>query len=500
MEFEKARKEFKRLQERVKAINHAVSLIFFDGETAAPSNTADNRIKALEVLNATNYNLKYGDKTVELVDYLSEHKDELTLIEKRSLEIIKRDIDKRRSVPRDKYVSYENLLTSAQDAWHRAIEDQNYGAFRPYLEEVFEKVGELAAYSNYDKTPYDYCLDNYEPGTSTLFYDGIMEGIKNEVIPLYQKISEKPKPDDACLKGDFSAEKQEELARYLMDILGIDMDHVVLSTAEHPFSRTMGSHFDVRIATKYSRRDFTISLYTMLYECAHVLYVTGRDDEVAYTFADEPSSMGIMESQTYWYENGVGRSRPFIELIYPKLRELFPDPIASYTPEDIFLAVNKVEAGPIRIGSDEVTNNLHLLLRYELEKGLMDRSLSVRDLPDAWAEKYKKYLGVDVTDPVKGVLQDIHWAHGAIGYFPVAVLGRCFAANVASKMEKEIDMVKCIQEGDFSPINQWNKDNIWSKIGIYDTETVVRQITGCPLNADNYVNYLKSKFSQLYNL
>ena len=500
MEFEQARKDFKRLQERVKAINHAVSLIFFDGETTAPSNTADNRIKTLEVLNETNFNLKFGEKTAELLDYLSEHKDELSLIEQRSLEIIMREVKKRRSVPKNKYVRYENLLTSAQAAWHSAIEDNNYNVFRPYLEQVFESVRELASYGNSDMSPYDYCLDNYEPGTNTQFYDGIMEGIKEGVIPLFQKIVDKPQPDDSCLKGDFSAEKQEELARYLMEVLNIDMDHVVLATAEHPFSRTMGSHFDVRIATRYSRRDFTHSLYTMLYECAHVLYVTGRDDDVAYTFADEPLSMGIMESQTYFYENGIGRSRPFIELIYPKLRELFPDPISNCTPEDIYLAVNKVEAGPIRIGSDEITNNLHLLVRYELEKSLMDQSLSVRDLPDAWAEKYRKYLGIEVTDPLQGVLQDIHWAHGAIGYFPVSVLGRCIAASVSLRMEEEMDLVKTVNGGDFAPINRWNQDHVWRKIGIIEADTIVKEIVGGSINSDAYVRYLNSKFTELYKL
>lgn len=500
MELEKARKEFNRLQARVSAINHAESLMFFDGETAAPSNTADNRIKALEVLNETIFNLLYGDKTAELVDFLSEHLDELPLIERRSLELLKRDVDKRRNIPKEKFVSYENLLTSAQDAWHRAREAQNYNMFRPYLDEVFEGQRELASYSNSDMTPYDYCLDSHEPGTNTALYDGLMEGIKSEIIPLFHQIKELPKPDDACLKGDFSAEKQEELARYIIELLGIDMNHVVLSTAEHPFSRTMGSHFDVRIATKYSRRDFTVSLYTMLYECAHVLYVTGRDDAVAYTFVDDSTPLGIMESQTYFYENVVGRSRAFIESIYPKLRELFPNPIANYTPEDIFLAVNRVEAGPIRIGSDEVSNSLHLLIRYELEKSLMDMSLSVKDLPDAWAEKYKKYLGVEVTDPVQGVLQDIHWPHGAIGYFPTVILGKIYSSIIVDRMRREGLTEKSLKEESFNSINQWNKEHLWSKVGLYDTDIIMKEIAGPSISADPYVKYLKNKFSELYNL
>ena len=500
MELEKARAEFNRIQERVKAINHALSLIFFDGETVAPSNTVDNRLRTLETLNEAVFDLIYGDRTVELLDYLYEHKDELSLIEKRSVEIIKRDVDKKRNVPQKKYVHYENLLISAKDAWHKAREEENYNLFRHYLDEIFEEVAEISTYSNSGLDPYDYCLDDYEPGMNTRFYDCLVESIKTEIVPIFNQIMERPRPDDSCLKGDFSAENQEKLARYLLDLLRIDMDHVGFSTAEHPFSRTMGSHFDVRIATKYSRRDFTVSLFTMLFECAHVLYVTGRDDEVAYTFIDDSTPLGIMESQTYFYENVVGRSKAFIDAIYPTLKELFPDPIARYTPDDIYLAVNKVEAGPIRIGSDEISNNLHLALRYELEKALMDKSLSARDLPDAWAEKYKEYLGVEINNPVQGVLQDIHWAHGAIGYFPTAILGKCYAALIVDKMSEELDIEKEISQGDFSRINQWNKANLWSRVGLRDTEDVISRIAGWPVNSDAYVRYLKNKYSKLYNL
>lgn len=500
MELEKARAEFKRLQERVKAINHAVSLIFFDGETAAPPNTTDNRIRALETLNFTDYNLRYGESSIELMDFLLEHESELTQIEKSSLREMKRDINKRRNVPRDKYVSYENLLVSAQDAWHRALDEQNYDIYRPYLETIFDRVGELSTYGNSSMSPYDYCLDNYEPGTSTAMYDEVMSDVKSEIMPLFHQIMERPPLDDSCFKGDFPIDKQEELARYLMNVLGVDMDHVTMTTAEHPFSRTMGSHFDVRVATKYSRKDLTLSLYTMLFECAHILHVMGQDDEVAYTFVDDSASLGMREGQTYFYENIIGRSRAFIELMYPKLKELFPNQIERFTPDDLYLAVNKVNAGPIRIGSDEVSNNLHILVRYEIEKALMDKSLSVKDLPDAWAEKYKEYLGVEVSNPVQGVLQDIHWAHGSIGYFPTSLLGRCYSAIVAEKMREEVSIESEVLAGDFSKINQWNKDHIWRKAGLYETEDVMKEIAGWPVTADAYIKYLKAKYSELYSL
>ena len=208
----------------------------------------------------------------------------------------------------------------------------------------------------------------------------------------------------------------------------------------------------------------------------------------------------MREGQTYFYENIIGRSRAFIELMYPKLKELFPNQIERFTPDDLYLAVNKVNAGPIRIGSDEVSNNLHILVRYEIEKALMDKSLSVKDLPDAWAEKYKEYLGVEVSNPVQGVLQDIHWAHGSSGYFPTSLLGRCYSAITAEKMREEVSIESEVLAGDFSNINQWNKDHIWRKAGLYETEDVMKEIAGWPVTADAYIKYLKAKYSELYSL
>ena len=501
MDFEKSRIEFNKVQRKIAALNHAAALMFLDGETTAPPETAENRIVSLEVLNDELYNTKYGDKTVDLVCFLLENEDKLNEIEKRSLILMKRDMDKKRNVPKDEYIRYESLLTSAQDAWHKANEEHDLDILIPYLEKVFDHIREMAINYSPDMTPYEYCLDKFEPGVGIEVYDREFEVIKNEIVPLLQRISEKPPIDDRCLKGDFSKDNQEKLSLYIMELMGLDMGRVGLATAEHPFSTNMGSHFDERIVTKYSRRDFTFSLYTILYECGHILFEMGQDDAVGYTVIDGAGTMGFLESQTRFYENIIGRSRPFIKLIYPKLRELFRESVRDYTPDDLYRAVNRVTRGPIRIGSDEVTNNLHVLIRYEIEKALMDKSLAFADLTDAWAEKYKKYLDIDIDDPVKGVLQDIHWVDGAIGYFPTAVIGNIYSALMAEKMSKDLDISSCIGSGNISDINNWLREHVWKWAGLNDTDVVISKYLGITdVTSEPYVDYLTKKYTEIYNL
>ena len=501
MELEKAREDFSKLQKRIAAMNHAILMIFYDGETTAPAGTTENRIASLEVLNKELYKLKFGEETTELIDFLWENEDKLTEIERRSLVVFRRETDKKRKVPMEEYIQYESLLTAAQDAWHIANEEHDYEGFKTYLEKIFNKVREIATCCKPEMTPYEYCLDNYEPGIEVQVYDEIFDGVRNSITPLFRKIIEKPEIDKSCLKGDFSLEKQEDLAIFIMKILGLDMGRVGLATADHPFSTNMGSRYDQRIVTKYFRKDFSLSLYTMLYECGHVLYELGQGDNIGYTFIDGSASLGFLESQARFYENIVGRSKPFIEFLYPMLKSSFSRTIKGSTPNDLYLAVNSVTPGPIRMGSDEVTNNLHVLIRYETEKALMDKSLSFDDLPDAWQEKYKEYLCVEIDDPVQGVLQDIHWANGAIGYFPTSVLGNSYSALMVEKLKEELDFDSCLRKGDFSLINKWIKERIWQHAGMVDTDTLMKKYLGIEtINSDAYVGYLNEKYAEIYNL
>ena len=501
MRLEEARQEFARIQKRIAAMNYAIDLLFLDGETVAPPKSASNRVTTVEILNDELYNIKFGEQTTEIAELILENQDQLDLVEKRSLAILKRASDRMKSVPKEEYVKLQSLITTTRNAWHVASEENDYEILCPHLENVYDKVREFAVNYGQGTNPYDYCLESYEPGSNTEIYDRLFDGVKKDVVPLLKEIADRPPVDDSCLMGDYSVAKQEALSKYIMELMGLDMDRVGFATAEHPVTRRLGSHFDERITTRYSRKDFTFSLYTVLFGCGYALAEMGQDDNVAYTLADGSASIGIMEGQTRFYEHIIGRSRAFINCIYPKLKSLFPPSIKDSTPEDLYLAVNKVSAGPIRIGSDEVTNNLHILVRYELEKALMNKDLSFKELPDAWADKYMEYLGVEVTDNVQGVLQDMLWADGAMGYFPTAVLGNAYSALIREKMSRDLNIEECVRDGNIECINRWNREHVWNHIGLYDGAEVVEKSLGTTaMDISAHTEYLRNKYSEIYKL
>ncbi|MBO4235828.1 MAG: carboxypeptidase M32 [Firmicutes bacterium] len=501
MNLEQARQEFANIQKNISALNYAIDLLTVDGETEAPPNSAANRVSTFEILNDELFDLKFGEKMVEVLECLKENANELSRVEIRSLEVLRREADRMKCISQDEYVKYQGLLASTGNAWDKASEEGDYELVRPYLEKIFDRNRDFAAAYDKDDDPYNYCLNTYEPGSSTAVYDAIFDDVKENVVPLLKKIQEKPPIDDSCLQGDYSAAKQKELALYIMELMGVNMDNVGLSTAEHPFIRRIGSHLDERMSTRYSRKNFTSSLYTILFGCGFVLAEYGQGDEVLYTLADGSASVGIVQGQTRFYENIVGRSRQFIEHIYPKLKSLFPTSIKEHSSEDLYLAVNKVEAGPIRVGSDEVTSNLHILVRYELERALMSKDLSFKDLPDAWADKYLEYLGVEVRNHKQGILQDITWAEGNIGYFPTAVIGTVYSALMLEKMKNDIDVDECGRKGDMTVINEWNREHIWRHMGLYDSDKVVEELLeGSPINGDAFIKYLNKKYSEIYRL
>ena len=328
----------------------------------------------------------------------------------------------------------------------------------------------------------------------------IYDLIKKEIPPLLKEIKEMSPIDDNCLKGDFAEEDLQELAEYILELIGIDRNQVGLTRAEHPFTISLGSHYDERIATKYDKTNLAASLYTILNQGGHALYEVGQADNLAYTVLDGAAARSLTESQGRFYENIIGRSRSFIEYIYPTLVDIFPVPIGNYSTEEIYRAVNKVEAGYIRINSDELSYNLHVMVRYELEKAMMRGDLSVKDLSGAWNEKYKEYLGVDVPDDLHGVLQDIHWPYGSFGYFPIYVLGNVFSAQITRRMSEDINVYDYVEAGDFEQINSWNREKIWRYGGLFNSKEIMERYIDSTISSEVYVDYLKDKYTDIYHL
>ena len=329
--------------------------------------------------------------------------------------------------------------------------------------------------------------------------DEFFATLREHIVPLLKKIKAQPQLDDAMLHGHFPEEKQAQLSDYLMRTMGLDLDHVGLSTTEHPFTTSLGSHFDERITTHYLEENFASSMFSVIHEGGHALYDTGSADDLAYTVLDGGVSMGIHESQSRFYENLLGRSRAFTGFVFPKLCELFPE-LSGHTAEEFYRAINKAEPSLIRTEADEVTYSLHVMVRYELEKRVMHGELKVHDLPGEWNRLYKEYLGVDVPDDKHGVLQDSHWSGGSIGYFPSYALGSAYGAQLLRKMKETVDVDECLKTGNFAPINAWNREHIWQYGCLKKPGALLEQALGEKFDPTVYTQYLEEKYGEIYGL
>ncbi|MBO2516651.1 MAG: carboxypeptidase M32 [Clostridiales bacterium] len=487
------------IQSLQSAYDHALSLISYDGVTSAPAGTAQNRGHAVSLLSGEKYKLSTSEETVKALEELDQNRDQLSGREQRMVFLMLKEIRQMRKIPMDEYIAYEELLVQADDIWHTAKENSDFALFEPCLEKIFATNIRFASLIAPDKDPYDYWLGEFEDGLDMKTCDAFFATLRARLVPLIRKIGEKPQVDDACLKGDFSDADQEKLAKELMKIMGLDLDHVGLATTEHPFTTDFGSHLDERITTHYQRDDFSSSLFSVIHEGGHALYDTGSDESLCYTVLDGGVSMGIHESQSRFYENILGRSRAFSGFLAPVIRSCLKDR-AAYSDEDFYKALNKVQPSLIRTEADEVTYCLHVMVRYELEKALMHGQITVHDLPGEWNRLYKEYLGVDVPDDRHGVLQDSHWSGGAIGYFPSYALGSAYGAQFLKKMKETVDVDACLAKGDFDPVNAWNREHIWKWGSEKPADRLLKDVLGEPFDPSVYLDYLAEKRSDVYGI
>ena len=500
MELPQARKALTELQAKLSAYDHALSLLNYDGDTGAPRGTAANRAQTQGVLTEILYTLSTGKETVDLLEFLDGRKAELSEREQRMVYLLLKDIRFMQKIPMDEYIAYEKLVVESQSVWHEAKQNSDFGSFLPYLEKMFETAARFARYADPDKDPYDYWLNEYETGLDRKKCDAFFSRLRERLVPLIRRCMQQPPVSDDCLHGDFPEDSQEALALWVMEKMGLDLDHVGLATTEHPFTTSLGSHFDERITTHYHRDDVSSSLFSVIHEGGHALYDTGSDDDLAYTVLDGGVCMSIHESQSRFWENILGRSKGFIRFLFPKQQELFPEQMKGYTWKDFYLAINKVQPSLIRTEADEVTYSLHVMIRYELEKKVFAGELQVKDLPEAWNRLYKEYLGVDVPDDRRGVLQDSHWSFGAIGYFPSYALGSAYGAQFLAKMKEEIDVDAALDKGDFAPINEWNRQHIWRFGGLYAPDVILQNAFQGEFDPDYYLDYLEAKCRDIYGV
>ena len=391
------------------------------------------------------------------------------------------------------------VVNEAETVWEKAKNENDFAAFAPYLEKIVQFNRRFAGYYNAEMKPYDALLNEYEEGLDMQTLDAFFAQLRSTIVPLVEKIGAAEQVDDAFLFKYYPIDKQREFSDYLMEVMGLDRDVCGIAESEHPFTTNFNTK-DVRITTHYYENALASSMYSVIHEGGHALYELGVDPDFDYTFLGGGVSMGIHESQSRFYENIVGRSLAFVKLIYPKLQELFPEQLAGVSAEQFHKAVNKAEPSLIRTEADDLTYSLHVMVRYEIEKQLIDGTLAVMDVPARWNELYKEYLGVDVPNDREGCLQDSHWAGGSIGYFPSYALGSAYGPQLLGVMEQELgSMEDLIADGKLAQVTAWLREKIHRFGCLYKPGQLFAQVCGS-FDAKYYTDYLTRKYTKLYGL
>ena len=498
MELKQALEQLASLQTKMYAFRCASSSLYLDSVTVAPSDTAQGRGVALGVLAGEQHKLMTDPAVGELLDFLDAHSGELDQLQRRQVEELTRSYRQLQRIPADEYMAYAQLTNKASDVWHKAKENNDFAAFQPLLEQLVDVNRRFASYYDPDKAPYDALLNEYERGVDSVYLDRFFAVVRERLVPVIHAIGDREQPDDSFLHRHYPVESQRRFSDYLMDVLGLDRAHCTIGETEHPFTLEFNNK-DVRITTHYNEDNMASSMYSVIHEGGHARYELNIADEVQYTCLSGGVSMGVHESQSRFYENIIGRSRPFIQAVFPKLQEFFPQQLCDVTEEQFYRAVNKAQPSLIRIEADELTYCLHIMVRYEIEKQLIGGTLAVKDVPETWNRLYKEYLGVDVPDDKHGCLQDSHWSGGSFGYFPSYALGSAYGAQMLRNMEKEIDVWGPVSRGDLSGVSGWLKERVHQFGGLLTPAEAVQNACGS-FDPTVYTDYLANKYSQLYGL
>ena len=495
----KAYGELQTYMDTAMAIKTAMTLFEWDNETLAPREAGELTSKVIGVLSGEYFQAVTCDEMKKLLEKCRGDKS-LTTAEAANVRELLEEREQICPIPQDEYQEFARLTARATSVWARAKKDQDFEAFAPTLEKVIGFQKKFAGYRAKDgKKLYDVMLDDYEKGFSMENLDRFFSVLKKELVPFLKKVMEEGKMiEDSFLKGDYPEEKQEELGRFLAEYVGFDFDRGVMAVSAHPFTTNLHNK-DVRITTHYTDC-VDSSLFSVIHEAGHAIYELGIGDDLTLTPVGQGASMGMHESQSRFFENIIGRSRSFWVPIYDRVQAMFPEQLGKVNLDQFVEAVNKVTPGLIRTEADELSYSLHVLIRYEIEKMLIEEDLDVETLPQLWADNYEEYLGVRPENPAEGVLQDIHWSQGSFGYFPSYALGSAFGAQLYYHMKEIMDFDSLLKDGRVDVIRDYLREHIHQYGKLKDSRQILKDVTGEDFNPEYYVRYLKEKYSRLYGL
>ncbi|MDB5259837.1 MAG: Thermostable carboxypeptidase 1 [Candidatus Nomurabacteria bacterium] len=494
------------LKERLLEIAHLETLLKlskWDQEVMMPKNASDSRAVAVSLLSGIIHGKFLAIERDGLLNELKKEADSKSIKGKDAI-IIKevfKQIERKKKLPESFVRELSEAASKSQNAWAQARKDNNFKAFLPWLTKIVELKKKEAELVGYKDSSYDALLDEYEPGMTTKEVEAVLQDLKSFLIPYLQKIKEsKVKVNTKKLLGKFSIPEQYEFNKYVSEKIGFDFNSGRLDISTHPFTESPHMQ-DVRITTRYKENDLMYALGSTIHETGHALYEQGLPEKHFGTPLAEYISLGIHESQSRLWENMFGKSIEFWKFFYPKVQKEFPSPYKSIKLEEFYRIINKVSPSFIRTEADEVTYNLHIIIRFEIEKEIMEGHINLKDLPTIWSAKVKEYLGVDVPDDSLGVLQDVHWSIGAFGYFPTYALGNLYSAQIFAIMKREMpNMEKKMAKGEFTEAGEWLKKNIHSLGRTYSSGELIKKVTGEKLNSSYFIEYIEKKYKDLYTL
>ena len=494
--------KFRGLIKKIKSYEEVIGLAYWDMRTGAPKRGIEGRSEAVGVLSAESFKLAVSDEMGELLARLREPETygSLSRIDKRLVDETAKEYERNRRIPPELYQEYVVLTSQAEAFWEEAKANSDYAGFRPYLERIIDYTNRFIDLWGVKGTRYDTLLDQYEPGMTTAELDRLFGGLREKLVPLAAAIAESPaKPDRSVLAGTFEPEAQRRFSLFILKEMGFDFDAGRLDESVHPFATGLGPG-DVRITTRYLKDDVASALFGTIHEGGHALYEQNISAELTGTPLAEGASYGIHESQSRFWEIFISMSRPFWNRYLRELQRVFPGQLDDVSVDQFYRAINRAEPSLIRIEADELTYNLHIMIRYEIEKQLIAGQIEVKDLPQIWNDKYEEYLGVRPSHDGEGVLQDVHWSGGSFGYFPSYSLGNMYAAQICAKMKQELpDFTGLVERGEFAPIKEWLTERIYRHGMMMKPEQFMQQVTGEELDARYLIEHLQTKFGELYS-
>jgi carboxypeptidase Taq len=481
-------------------LDSAGSLLEWDHQTMMPVSGGAARAHSLATLRQVRHERFISPQTGRLLegavaelDGLSPETDDASMVR-----VVSRRWEKARRVPVELAAEIAHAGAEGHDAWVEARARSDFAAFAPYLQRNIDLARRYVECFDWFDCAYDALLDDYDPGMRTAQAGRLLNELRAELVPLIRTLGEhSDRADDSYLRGDVPIARQRELVEQVLAMMSFDRRAWRIDDTVHPFEISIGAG-DTRITTRWDERFFPMGLYSAMHECGHGLYEAGIAPALKRTTLGHGESLSIHESQSRMWENMVGRSLEFSGLMAPRVRELFGIEVDAQT---LYRAVNHVAPTLIRVEADEATYGLHIVMRFELEQELIEGRLTVRDLPEAWNARVKEYLGIDVPDDAHGVLQDVHWAGGTIGYFPTYALGNLIAGHLWERVHVDIpDLDERIAGGDLMPLREWLRENIHRHGGKFTSAEVLQRVVGEPISVRPFLSYLKAKLSGVYGV